>query len=338
MKEGVDELCAFLASEKNGVEGLDLAYNNLGAEFGAAVLAALGRAPQRALRVLDLSMNHLGGTDSGEYEDAALPPLCELLAAVPLQSLKLQWNFLQAQGAGALATALGGDMPCKHLRCLDVSRNYLAPVGVDAVCAAISDAHAVAELRIAANGRCAAAAPAVAAMVARARSLRVLDAADLALGTDGGRQLFDAVGRSGLQHVFAAKNEIGAGAAAGLGGAIASCGALRCVDAGDNDFGSASIAADVLPRLRSNSTLRSLTVWGGEHGTPPNPTKLALAQKTAQLLAAGGGSALLYLDLALPVALRGEEAVGKVTESLFGNLAAATFGSPDELLPLWGGA
>eukprot|EP01062_Namystynia_karyoxenos_P012605 TRINITY_DN14548_c0_g3_i1.p1 TRINITY_DN14548_c0_g3~~TRINITY_DN14548_c0_g3_i1.p1 ORF type:complete len:840 (+),score=337.81 TRINITY_DN14548_c0_g3_i1:100-2619(+) len=328
----VEALCDLFRSDRNNLEELDLAYNNLGPEYGARLVNALADGPAQALRTLDLEMNQLAGTTTGEYSAEGVTAVCGLLSKVPVADIRLQWNFLQPEGAEAVAEALKCDNAKKHLKVLDLSRNYLGERGTELIAAAITDGHSLADLRFAANGAGGRGAVALATMLAQAGALRSLDVSNNALEKESAR-LLAAAARSCLLHLNVASNSIGSGEMGALCDLVRGCKTLRSLDAGDNEWGSHSVVTGVLPALRDNKALRRLAVWGGEHGTEQSPTTRAeLAEAAAKELTGGAGAGLIDLDLGLPLVQRDVvENAAVIADQLRKNLIAAEFKTPAEL-------
>jgi len=348
--EAVQALAAFLESDKCSIEELDLAYNVLGPDLSAQIFTALAKAPKKALRVLDVEMNNIAGASSGDLttdgdltEPAGVEALCSLLESVPLTDLRLQWNFLQAPGSDRLAKVLATQEVAGRLLRLDLSRNYLGPVGVSSVCDTVSADHALADLRLTANaaGRgedevVRKAASSVSQMLMRTRKLTNLDLSDNALSS-AAIEILKGVAQSALRHLSIASNGISTGAAPQLASAIRSCpDTLASLDAGDNDWGPACVLDEILPALKGNTGLRRLAMWGGEHSTPQNPTTPAdLAEGVAKVLAEGKtATGLVDLDLGLPLS---EEAIADAATSIASQLRSnynqAEFKAALELCP-----
>ena len=312
--KAVSSLCTFLSSEQNQLHTLDLAYSNLGSEHATSVLDAL--ASCTTLSVLDLSLNRLCGSSTGEYIPDALPSLAKLIHAVPIKELYLKWNFLQAAGGTLLGEALKGS----QVEILDVTQNHLRGEGLSVVCAASDN---VVTLRAAANGACGEAATALAALVQRASRLSILDISDNKLGTNAASTILSAVGDTSLSALNISKNMIGSNAAPLVGQAARS---LHTLLAGDNDFGSEAIMKHVLPGLATNARLRTLSVWGGAGSS------VACLQAATEALASN--DTLLEVDLGIPlVDLQHSTAdCNAFASKLYQNLKNTDFVSPAELV------
>ncbi|KAJ9454821.1 hypothetical protein DIPPA_08947 [Diplonema papillatum] len=303
----------FLKSEANHLRHLDVAYNNLGAEGGRTLLAAMTQNSK--LHTLNLSMNQLCGTTTGEFAAEGVEALAQLIEAVAVRHLFLKWNFLQDQGAKLLAPSLEKS----SVAVLDVSHNHLRQEGLAAICGA---AHKVAVLRVASSK--AANVPELCDLLQRSEQLLLLDVEDSLLGAAGVPLLEAAKQSSSLVSLRISRNKLGPDAAPQVGALLES---LHTLLAGDNDFGTAAIVEHVVPNLMGNKKLRRLEIWGGQG--PPTETLAAVAQ----LFGTGDGPTSL-LSLNIGVALTSGAApadVNAISESLYKNLSCATFGSALEL-------
>jgi len=158
--------------QNSGLVSLRLSYNNLRDE-GAKILAA-GIAQHSSLQSIDLGFNNIG--------DEGCEALCSAINA-PLDTLYLAGNLIRDRGADAIARAL--EQNTCQLRKLYLTGNHLGPMGVQAICDAISRAElrpsddgyrrlGVEELYLGGTSMGSAGLQAVVALVRSSRKLRTL--------------------------------------------------------------------------------------------------------------------------------------------------------------------
>eukprot|EP01063_Lacrimia_lanifica_P005667 TRINITY_DN13409_c0_g1_i1.p1 TRINITY_DN13409_c0_g1~~TRINITY_DN13409_c0_g1_i1.p1 ORF type:complete len:865 (+),score=360.95 TRINITY_DN13409_c0_g1_i1:354-2597(+) len=305
---------------------LDVAYNNMGPEASAMVLETLGGCT--ALREVDLSLNHLCGVSTSEYNGVGLKALGDLVQKRNIVSLHLKWNFLQPKGGEEFAAALAAS----KVTTLDVRHNHLMGDGLGALCKGCDNLNV---LRAGSNGACGPAASEVGALMQRSPHLTMLDLSDNKIGTEGSLSVLGAVAESKLVALNLHKNMIGEAAAPDVAKAMKH---LKTLQIGDNDFGSAAVVKHVIPAIR-DCTVRTLEIWGGE-GDPEESLKKAIDLFDER--EGGDSGTLIELDLGVPLETLPSPQPADVPQSsprnannyaakLLENLKAATFGSAAEV-------
>jgi len=262
------------------VEELYLGWNDVHSQ-GAVHLAAALQSP--SCRLLTLDLRHSGVGPQG----AAMLGLA-LRSRPALTSLSLRGCAIGAGGAAALASGLRSSRQGNITR-LDLGHCALGRAGITAL-ADSGCLRRLAELGLAHNSICHLAAADLAAALAHAYNLEVLDIGRNALGDEGLRLVCCALrSHTKLQRLDVPLCAGGPEAARRLGGLLRSCPRLRHLDASGNAInrGVSGLAAGLAEGAGAMRTLLLSHTGIGDSGV----------HELVQALRAGfGGHGIIHLD------------------------------------------
>eukprot|EP00668_Euglena_longa_P000283 GGOE01000378.1.p1 GENE.GGOE01000378.1~~GGOE01000378.1.p1 ORF type:complete len:715 (+),score=123.93 GGOE01000378.1:47-2191(+) len=294
---------------------LDLAFNSIGAAHLQHISDAL--VVNASLTSLNLEMTHLCGADLEDFSDVALQGLGKALAGpCALRTLKLKWNFLQAQGAEILSKSLNVN---RNLTALDVGRNFLGDEGLMKLVEGINRHPALTALGVAANGITSRGAAALANWLPQAAQMRALDIQENPLGSEGFTSLAHGIRQSKCEVLLAMRCNIGD--CEKVMKNLVDNGLLLRLDLSDNPITFETVVA-VVQAAKANRLLQSLRLWSRH---PSSSNDGAIAMLAIELLESN--PRIRALDLGFSCAP--PELMERITAMLW--RAGPPFVSPDTL-------
>eukprot|EP01006_Ploeotia_vitrea_P025706 TRINITY_DN58604_c0_g1_i1.p1 TRINITY_DN58604_c0_g1~~TRINITY_DN58604_c0_g1_i1.p1 ORF type:complete len:723 (+),score=58.73 TRINITY_DN58604_c0_g1_i1:59-2227(+) len=252
-------------AQNKSVTNIDLAFNSIGPMHIPTITVPL--QSNTTLTSLNLEMNHICGCTPGELECDGIEAIAAMLKAnSTLKTLKLKWNFLQAEGAQLLSEALRVN---SGLTSLDIARNFMGDIGCDSIAKALKKNGTLLSLNLANNGIGHHGAGALAEMISSNTTLTSIDLQDNDIDTQGFQPLSAAITQSAtLQCVDFTRCGIGHCSGA-IGKLFSTNTSLKTFEMADNPVDLSTISAAVEALKGGNKTLTVLSMWGRHGETDP---------------------------------------------------------------------